>query len=218
MNQIFNLFLVILFSYLVGAIPVSLIIVKFTKGVDIRNYGSGNIGGTNAIRILGWKLGVLVMLLDAMKGVIAVLFFATFLEITIFPEMSIKIIAGIFAIVGHVFSVFAKFKGGKGVATSAGILLSLVPIETLIVIGIFLIVFKISKYVSFGSIVAAVLFPFVMIIRKFFFDGNSIKGYDLLIYIVFSISFFIVFTHRKNILRLIHGTENTVSKIDIEEK
>ncbi len=185
MNQIFNLFLVILFSYIVGAIPVSLIIVKFTKGVDIRNYGSGNIGGTNAMRILGWKLGVLVMLLDAMKGVIAVLFFATFFEITIFSEISeigVKIIAGIFAIVGHVFSVFAKFKGGKGVATSAGILLSLVPIETLIVIGIFLLVFKISKYVSLGSIVAAILFPFVMIIRKFFFDRNSIgllEGNDI---------------------------------------
>jgi glycerol-3-phosphate acyltransferase PlsY len=214
-----SLFIVIAVSYLVGSIPTALIIGKIFKGIDIRNYGSKNLGSTNAMRVLGWKIGLLVQILDILKGAAAVLLISKlfygalpFENRTPFEDITVvQIIAGISAIIGHVWTIFAGFKGGKGINTAAGMLLSLAPIDALIAIGIFVIVLMFSGYVSLGSISAAFAFPSTMFIRENFF-GVEIDGYNTLIYFSIAVCLFLIYNHRANIKRLLYGEENRFEK------
>lgn len=210
-----SLIIVIVLSYLVGSFPTALVIGKLFKGIDIRTQGSKNLGSTNAFRVLGWKIGLLVQVIDIAKGAIATLlisklFYGTlpFENRTPFQDITIvQIIAGISAIIGHVWTVFAGFKGGKGINTAAGMLLSLAPVDAGISIGIFVIVLIFSGYVSLGSIAAAFAFPSTMFIRENIFNVE-IDGYHTLIYFSIGVCIFLIYNHRANIKRLMYGEEN----------
>jgi glycerol-3-phosphate acyltransferase PlsY len=214
----FLLATIIILSYLVGSIPTSIIISKAVKGIDIRNYGSGNAGGTNVMRVLGWKHGVLVIFLDALKGAIAVVLIARlhygvlpFQNVSPFDDFTlVQIIAGISAVIGHIWTVFAGFRGGKGIATALGMLLMIITVDMLIAVGIFLIVVFISRYVSLGSIVSAMAVPLSMIFRENVLHTH-IEGYNTLLPFVIGVSLLVIFTHRKNLVRLLNGTENKLS-------
>lgn len=214
----FLLSTIIILSYLVGSIPNSIIVSKLVKGIDIRDYGSHNAGGTNVMRVLGWKYGILVILLDALKGVVAVVIVARlhygsmpFVNATPFDDLTlVQIIAGIAAVLGHIWTVFAGFKGGKGIATALGMLLMLVTVDMLIAIGVFVIVVTISRYVSLGSILGAISVPLTLIIRENVFNVN-IHSYNTILPFVIFVSLLVVFTHRKNVVRLINGNENKLS-------
>ena len=210
--------IIIILSYLVGSIPTSIIISKAARGIDIRNHGSGNAGGTNVMRVLGWKYGLLVIILDALKGAVAVilvarLFFGPlpFANISPFDDFTlVQIIAGISAVIGHIWTVFAGFKGGKGIATALGMLVMLVTVEMLIAVGIFTLVVLISRYVSLGSIIAAISVPSTLFIRENLLQID-IPGYSTLFPFIIAVSALVIFTHRKNLIRLINGNENKIS-------
>lgn len=219
-------------SYLIGSIPTSIIAGKLLRGIDIRDFGSGNAGGTNAFRVLGWKTGLTVTILDIIKGAIAAISVVVFFEahpLGPLPDINpiaLRLIAGLSAVFGHVFTVFAGFKGGKGVSTAAGMMFGIAPVTTLIVLGIFLLVIFISRYVSVASMLAAIAFPMIIAIRKYLFDLGSFKNYyfDLFntsVYIRDSLDYHllifglivalaIIYTHRENIRRLFSGNENRV--------
>ena len=214
----FNLFFIVTLSYLVGSIPTSIIVSKAVRGIDIRDYGSGNAGGTNVMRVLGWKHGLFVMILDALKGALAVVIIARifhgnmpFNNATPFDDFTlVQIIAGIAAVIGHIWTVFAGFKGGKGIATALGMLLMIATVDMLIAVGAFIIVVSISKYVSLGSIVAAVVVPLALVIRENVFNVN-IPGYHTILPFIIATSLLVIFTHRRNVVRLINGSESKIS-------
>ncbi len=217
-----NLLAIIIISYLLGSIPNSIILSKMAKGIDIREHGSGNAGGTNVIRVLGFKLGLSVIFLDALKGALAVVVVARlfsgsmpFHNATPFDDLTvIQIIAGISAVVGHIWTIFAGFRGGKGIATALGMLLFLITVDMLIGVAVFIIVVSISRYVSLGSILAAASVPLTLFVRENIFHVN-IPGYHILIPFIILLSSLVIFTHRKNIARLINGNE---SKFNFSKK
>ncbi|MBS1516894.1 MAG: glycerol-3-phosphate 1-O-acyltransferase PlsY [Bacteroidetes bacterium] len=210
-----NLIGIILSSYLIGSIPVALIVGKLFKKIDIRNYGSGNLGSTNAFRVLGIPLGILVQILDISKGLIAVLVITKifypnlpFENYTPFEDITVlKIISGLSAVLGHTFSVFVSFKGGKGINTALGMLISLAPVEVGISVAFFIVTLLSSGYVSLGSIVASFFFPVIMFIRENIFKVE-IYGYNTLIFFSIGISVLLIYNHRENIKRLLYGNEN----------
>ncbi|PIQ08286.1 MAG: acyl-phosphate glycerol 3-phosphate acyltransferase [Ignavibacteriales bacterium CG18_big_fil_WC_8_21_14_2_50_31_20] len=213
-----NLIVVVILSYLVGSIPTSIIVSKMVKGIDIRHHGSGNAGGSNVFRILGWKYGLFVILLDALKGVIAVLlvsrlYFGSFPfpNATPFDDFTlVQIIAGIAAVLGHIWTVFAGFKGGKGIATGLGFLVSIVTIDMLLGLVVFAIVVAVSKYISLGSLSAAVSVPLFMIIRENIF-GVDISGYHTILPFTIFLAFLVMYTHKANLTRIFSGNENKIS-------
>lgn len=210
--------IIVILSYLIGSIPNSIIISKMVRGIDIREHGSGNAGGTNVMRVLGWKYGVLVIFLDALKGAIAVVIIARlfygplpFENVSPFDDFTlVQIIAGISAVIGHVWTVFARFKGGKGIATALGMLLMLITIDMLIAVGIFTVVVLISRYVSLGSIIAAISVPSTLFIRENLFHVD-IPGYSTLLPFVIGVTALVIYTHRKNLVRILNGNENKIS-------
>jgi len=214
----FLLTTIIILSYLIGSIPTSLIISRAAKGIDIREHGSGNAGGTNVMRVLGWKHGLLVILLDAFKGVLAVIVVARlhygsmpFENATPFDDFTlVQIIAGISAVIGHIWTVFAGFKGGKGIATALGMLLMIVTVDMLIAIGVFILVVTFSRYVSLGSLAAAVAVPLTLIVRENVFNVD-IPNYSTLLPFLIFVTLLVIFTHRKNVVRLLNGNENKIS-------
>jgi len=214
-----NLAIVVLLSYILGSMPTSIMLSKWKHGFDIRTKGSGNAGGTNVFRVLGWKSGVLVMAVDMVKGVIATALISRlfwdptlpFYNRTPFDDFTIiQMICGGAAIVGHIWTVFAGFKGGKGIATGAGMLIGLAPTEAAISVGVFLIVFLVYKYVSLGSIAAAVAFPVSLFVRHNIF-GDQIQSYKTLIVFSLSVAILLVYSHRHNIKRLVDGTEKKIT-------
>lgn len=213
-----NLLVIIVLSYLVGSIPTSIIVTKKVAGKDIRTFGSGNAGGTNVSRVLGWKFGLLVILLDALKGSVAVILIARlylgsfpFPNATPFDDFTlVQIIAGISAVVGHIWTIFAGFKGGKGIATGLGVLIAVVTVDMLFALAIFVIVVSVSRYISLASITAAASVPIVMIVRENIFNVD-ISGYHTILPFVIALSFLIIYTHRANVGRLIAGNENKFS-------
>lgn len=222
----FTIILILLLSYLVGSIPTSIIVSKSVAGIDIRDYGSGNAGGTNVFRVLGWKYGILVILLDAFKGVVAVVFIARLFFLTELPFENpspfddftfVQLLAGISAVIGHVFTVFAGFRGGKGMATAVGMAASLMTIDVLIAAAIFLIMIIKFRYVSLGSISAAISLPIILFIRENLFHVH-IQGYHTLIAFSIFIALFIIYTHRSNIQRIIAGKENRIKRIPILQR
>jgi glycerol-3-phosphate acyltransferase PlsY len=207
--------MLILTSYLLGAIPNAFLVGKIFKKIDLREHGSGNLGSTNAFRILGIPLGILVQVLDIAKGLIVVLAVSKFFyhnlpfeNFTPFDDITlIKIIAGVSAVIGHTFSVFTSFRGGKGINTALGMMISLSPVDVSISLGAFVLILLFSGYVSLGSVVATSLVPTIMFIRENIFNVE-INGYKTLI--VFSIltALFIIYNHRTNIKRLLYGNES----------
>jgi len=214
----FLLTTIIILSYLVGSIPNSIIISRVVKGIDIREHGSGNAGGTNVMRVMGWKYGVIAILLDAFKGVVAVVFIARlhyggmpFENVTPFDDFTlVQIIAGISAVIGHIWTVFAGFKGGKGIATALGMLIIIVTIDMLVAVAVFAIVVSVSRYISLGSILGAIAVPLTLVIRENLFHVN-IEGYGTLLPFLIFVSLLVIYTHRKNVVRLINGNENKVN-------
>ncbi len=187
-------------AYLTGSFPTSLVVGKLGAGVDLREKGSKNLGATNVYRVLGWRYAIPVGIVDVTKGTVPVLLYA--------PGAGrgewIPLLLGIAAIFGHVFSVFIKFKGGKGVATATGVVLGLAPLATTVaMIGWALVVWA-TGFVSLGSIVGALMFPVALLIL------GSPDPFTL--WIGIAIAAFIVFTHRSNVGRLLKGTENRFGK------
>ena len=217
--------IIAILSYLIGSIPTSIIVARKARGIDIRHYGSGNAGGTNVIRVLGWKPGLFVIALDMAKGMVATMLVARLMEgpipfsnATPFDDFTVvQIIAGCSAILGHVWTVFAGFKGGKGIATAGGMLIGIAPIEVAVSFGVFAVVFLITHYVSLGSLSAAVGFPLTMFFRENVFMVD-VPGYGTLIFFSIGISLLIVYTHRTNIIRLLRGTENRIATFRLFRK
>ena len=213
-----NLGIVLVLSYLVGSIPTSIIASKLIKGFDIRHHGSGNAGGTNVWRVLGWKIGLAVILFDILKGIVASYYIPKifwdpvlpFQNRTPFEDITlVRIMCGSSAIVGHIWTLFAGFKGGKGVATGAGMLIGLAPVEFAVAIAIFGMVLGLSRYVSLGSLAAAVAFPLTMFFRENLFHVD-IQGYHTLIFFAIGTALLLIYTHRGNIKRLVEGTEHKI--------
>lgn len=199
--------IVVLAAYLLGSIPSSVWIGKIFYGIDVREHGSGNAGTTNTIRILGYKAGIPVFIIDALKGWFAV--FLTKIVFGYFPTIEMpeymSLLAAFAVVLGHIFPVFAGFRGGKGVATLLGVGFGLIPIPALIALGIFMVVLFCFGYVSLASITAAVTLPFV---TYFFVMPNNI----LLLLLTIAVAIFLPITHRQNIKRLLDGTENKFLK------
>lgn len=222
MESIIKLILVIILSYLIGSIPSAVIISKRFFGFDIREKGSGNMGSTNAFRVLGWKWGIIVQVMDILKGMIAVLVIAEFVgkdinlgNYTWFQDSTIvKWIAGLSAVCGHIWSAFVNFKGGKGINTAAGMLVAIAPIDVSIAVGIFILAVIFSGYISLGSISAAFAFPSSLFVRYNLFHVD-IPGYSILIYFSIILAVILIFAHRKNIIRLLKGTENRFTKLQL---
>ncbi len=199
-------YLFLLLAYLLGSIPTAVWIGKAWYKIDIREHGSKNAGATNTFRVLGKKAGRIVLLIDIAKGILATLVPALVLSPILEAEEVIKLNVGcaILAVVGHVFPIFAGFRGGKGVATSLGVVIGLQPAAALICLGIFLVVFLSSKYVSLSAISAAVAFPFVILLVN---ETHSLWliGFSILL------SFLVIVAHKKNIKRLIKGEESKMN-------
>lgn len=190
-----NLILMII-AYLLGSFPSALVIGKTFYNKDIRNYGSGNLGSTNAFRVLGKKGGAIVFILDILKGGLAFLI-AKYAGATISP-----LIIAVFALIGHIYPIFANFKGGKSVATSAGIILFYSPLLFITLFIIFVITLKIWKMVSLSSTIISIAAVFIVWL------GN----YDLTARIMLTIfAVFIIIKHIPNYKRILNGTENKVS-------
>lgn len=200
--------IVILFlvSFIIGSIPFGYIFGKFFKNIDIRNYGSKNIGATNVGRVMGWKFGIVVLILDIFKGILPTWLGLVFsYELNSTNPIHISFFAGIFAILGHVYSPWIQFKGGKGIATALGVCLTLLTIPTLASLFVFFLIYKLSRYISLGSIVAGNLLP---VFYYLFYKINWIENYSYLIqFILVALGFFILYTHRENIIRLYRGEE-----------
>jgi acyl phosphate:glycerol-3-phosphate acyltransferase len=187
----------LLASYLLGAIPTSYLAARVFRGIDLREHGSRNLGATNLYRVLGWRFAVPVGLFDAAKGAIPVLVFAP----RISPSQLVALLCGVVAIVGHVFSVFVRFRGGKGVATAAGVMLALTPAALGVAALVWAVLVYLTGYVSVGSIVAAAVFPVAVYLLERP-DQPEILWVDALVAAA------IIWLHRANIKRLIHGTES----------
>ncbi|MFH2024638.1 MAG: glycerol-3-phosphate 1-O-acyltransferase PlsY [bacterium] len=212
-----NLIVVLVLSYLLGSIPTSIIVAKLTKGIDIRKYGSGNAGGTNSFRVLGWKAGLFVSLFDVGKGTFATLMISKirFEALPFESSSAIMVLAGVAAILGHTYTIFAGFKGGKGVGTGAGMLLGLFPIAFVICLVIFALFLFSSGIVSLSSISAAISLP----IALFLFDRFTSMEVDVVLMgVSILIPLFIIFTHRTNIQRLLKGEENSFENLKIFRK
>lgn len=198
----FNFLIFSFTAYILGSIPTAVWLGKRFYGLDVREHGSKNAGATNTFRVLGKKPGKIVLAIDVLKGLIAVLLPLTVAythnENTI---INYKLFAAIFVILGHVFPLFAGFRGGKGVATSLGVIFAIHPPAAGICLAIFLLVFLTFNYVSLGAIVTAISFPIVI---HFVFNVSSLP---LTIFSIV-IGAAVVITHKKNILRLIQGSEN----------
>ena len=184
-------------SYLLGAIPTSHLVSRVFARIDLREHGSGNLGATNLYRVLGWKYAIPVALFDIAKGAIPVLVFA--------PQVSdwelFAVACGVAAILGHVFSVFVGFKGGKGVATAAGVMLGLTPLALGVAAVVWALIVLLTGYVSLGSIAAAAVLPFaVYLLEK--------PTAPELLWIVGLVGASVILLHRRNIQRLLKGTES----------
>jgi glycerol-3-phosphate acyltransferase PlsY len=184
-------------SYLLGAVPTSYLAARLFRGIDLREHGSRNLGATNLYRVLGWRYAVPVGLLDAAKGLVPVLVFA--------PRVSsselFALICGLVAVAGHVFSVFVGFRGGKGVATAAGVMLGLTPAALGVAALVWVVLVYLTGYVSVGSIAAAIIFPVAVYLLE-------PPDQPAMLWLDIAVAAAIVWFHRGNIQRLLKGTEN----------
>jgi glycerol-3-phosphate acyltransferase PlsY len=201
---------VIFAAYLLGSIPTSVWVGKIFYGIDVRDHGSGNAGATNAIRVLGLIPGILVFIVDVLKGYLAVrlLYLTDFYIPKTGKFVNFQLFLGIAALLGHIFPIFAQFRGGKGVAVLSGVVFALHPYATLIVFGIWIVSVLITRYVSLSSMIAGFSFPLVLI---FVYRTTN----PSLITFAFILAILMLFTHQKNIERLVKGEE---SKFTLKKK
>lgn len=192
-------------AYFLGSIPTAVWVGRVRYGIDVREHGSRNAGATNTFRVLGKKAGKVVLAIDVLKGMVAVLFpfFVLPYTFTDAELTHVQLLASFLAVLGHVFPVFAGFKGGKGVATSLGVIIGLQPIAAAICLLVFLLVFIVSNYVSLGSIMAAVAFSLMLWLFPIHTYALPLFGTLL--------SAIVIFAHRKNIVRIIDGNENKMN-------
>jgi glycerol-3-phosphate acyltransferase PlsY len=192
-------------AYLLGSIPFGYLLVMAFRNEDIRNTGSGNIGATNVIRSGSKLLGILTLILDALKGFVAVLLAQHIAAPLGAPQVhDVVVAAAVAAVLGHVFPIWLRFRGGKGVATALGVFLVLVPMTTVLyLLAVFLVIVLFTRYVSLASIVAAAAFPFFALPNAAIRTPIVITGYILIPLIV-------ILKHHQNIRRLLAGTENRV--------
>ncbi|MFT4113619.1 glycerol-3-phosphate 1-O-acyltransferase PlsY [Silvibacterium sp.] len=197
--------LVSLAAYLLGSIPTGYILVRVFLKEDIRSKGSGNIGATNVIRSGGKKLGAATFLIDALKGFVAVAVaakLAALPQLQPIPHQDAEALAALFAILGHVYTVWLGFKGGKGVATALGVFIALAPWAALVGLGVFLVAVILTRYVSLGSILAALVFPPAALLLP------HAPRTPLLTGVIFFVPLLVILKHHQNIARLLKGTEN----------
>lgn len=205
--------LMIILAYLIGSIPTSVWVSKYFFNIDIRDYGSGNAGATNTYRILGKNWGTFVMVVDMLKGVIATslyIFFPYYLTHEL-QRTNFMIGLGLASVIGHIFPIWADFKGGKGVATLFGMAVAIQPVVALCCVGVFLLVLYLTRFVSLSSILAGISF---MVFILFIFNEKEA------LYRIFAVlvALMVVFTHQKNILRIIKGTESKVPILKSRDK
>ena len=195
----------LILSYLIGSVPFSIIAGKLFKGIDVREYGSGNAGATNTFRVLGKTAGIPVLLLDILKGYIAVnlVWYTSYVPSTEI-YINLQLTFGIAAVLGHVFPIYVGFRGGKGVATLLGCMLAVFPEAALISIVVFVLTLLFSKYVSLSSIFAGLIFPFGV----YYLSETLVP--TMMIFAVF-VPILLIATHQRNIERLVRGDENKVS-------
>jgi glycerol-3-phosphate acyltransferase PlsY len=213
-----TIFIALILSYIIGSFPTAILAGKIIRKIDIRQHGSGNAGATNVFRVLGWQAGILVLLIDMLKGFVAVTWF-----IQIIPDHAysadmlavIQILLGISAVAGHIWTVFAGFKGGKGVGTAAGVFLGLQPGPVMICFLIFIGVVYRTRYVSLGSMTAALLLPIILLVERFILEKQVPIPF---IIVAVLLAFLILVMHRENIHRLLEGTENKISFKKGDEK
>ena len=192
-------------AYLLGSIPTGFLVAK-AKGIDIRSVGSGNIGATNAMRVLGKPTGIFVLLLDAAKGYAAV-----WLASLLFKQLNnpaeletLRVVAGIGAVLGHNYTCWLKFKGGKGIATTAGVYLALAPVALGVALAVFILTVLITRYVSVGSIAAAMALPATVWIMS---PNNLFLGS-----VTTALGALAIYKHKSNLQRLLAGTENRLGQ------
>lgn len=212
--------IVIILSYLIGSVPSSVWLGKLFKGIDVRDHGSGNAGMTNAYRVLGWQIAVGVGIIDFLKGFIAAYYFSrlalsmsgeplVFFE-TWQADYFLRVIAGLVAVFGHMFPLYANFKGGKGVMTACGMLYGVAVVSTIAVSASFLtFVFLVwaTRYVSLASVVASLLYPTILLLMRFYLD-MYVDG--SLLVLATAVALGIVIKHHTNIKRLLSGEENRI--------
>ena len=205
--------LLILIAFIIGSTPTALIVSKNFFGIDIRDYGSGNMGATNTFRVLGSKYGTLVMVFDILKGMAAVglcYFLPDYLNDE-WARTNLMIGLGLAAVVGHIFPVFAQFRGGKGVATLFGMMLAIQPVIAASCVGVFLLVLFLTRYVSLSSILAGLSLPIFVL---------WIWNDDVVLYRIFAIlvAAMIILTHQKNIIKILRGSESRVPIFKARDK
>ena len=212
MNELIYLIILIIISYLTGSTPTSIIVGKITNGIDIRKHGSGNAGGTNVFRVLGWKPALIVVFVDVFKGWLpAAIFAPAFYFAQIIPDLGVvQILCGFSAVLGHTYTIFSGFKGGKGVGTLGGMLIALFPTVFPFCLAVAVITIILTGYVSLASMFASVSLPIFLFLLPPIFGTNpaplSLMVFSLLM------PWFITFTHRSNIQRLRNGEENQFKK------
>lgn len=195
----------IIVSYLIGSIPTALLVSKRFFGIDIRDYGSGNMGATNTFRVLGSRYGTMVMVFDILKGMAAVMLY-NFLPFYLNHELertNLMLGLGLAAVAGHIFPIFANFRGGKGVATLLGMVLAIQPVIAASCIGIFALVLFLTRYVSLSSILAAIALPICVL---------WIWNESEVLYRIFAliVAILVIVTHQKNIGRILRGVESRI--------
>jgi glycerol-3-phosphate acyltransferase PlsY len=192
-------------AYLLGSLPTSVWLGQAYFGIDVRDFGSGNAGATNTFRVLGRKAGIIVMLVDILKGWTATSLALLLYLMNVIPFddlLMYKLLFGILSVIGHIFPIYVGFKGGKGVATLLGMVLAIHTEAALLCIVIFFVVLLTSKYVSLGSMIAALAFPILLLLPRFSPDDPMMIGFG---FVMFAI---VVITHQKNIVRLLNGEES----------
>lgn len=203
MNEV----LLIIAAYLIGSIPTAVWVSRYYFGIDIRDYGSGNAGATNTYRVLGIKWGTLVMIVDMLKGVVATSLYILLpyyvIKTNDWDRTNLMIGLGLAAVSGHIFPIWAGFRGGKGVATLFGMILAIQPIVAVCCVGVFILVLFLTRFVSLSSILSSIAFAVFIL---FIFND------DVTLYRIFSVAvaLMVILTHQKNINRLLNGTESKV--------
>ncbi len=210
-HLILNTSIAVIIAYLLGSIPTGYLFGKIFKKIDIRQHGSGNMGATNALRILGPGIGITVLLIDMFKGFFAVLIGKFLIFSVVIPQIQVLeymvVLVALAAIFGHIFTIFLGFKGGKGVATAAGVFAAMIPFPLMFGLMTFIIIVVLTRYVSLGSIMAAL----ILLFAQFMFYINTSSGELPKLLLVILIVVFIIYKHKANIVRLVKGTENKIS-------
>jgi glycerol-3-phosphate acyltransferase PlsY len=193
----------VILAYFIGSVPTAVWVSRSVFHIDIRDYGSGNAGATNTLRVLGSKWGTFVMIVDMLKGLLAVklALLLPYYVLNDFARTNFQIGLGLAAVLGHIFPLWAEFRGGKGVATLFGLVLGISPITALGCVGVFMMVLYLTRFVSLSSILASLAFPiFILII--FNVDNETYRIFAI------AVALLVILTHQKNITRLLQGSES----------